>query len=165
MDGLRVAFVGVLVVSVSLGGVTVADFGSYLGAVDTTGVIKEQVSAELVEVSLTEEGFLVTVRFENPTGVDLRVLGSNVRVHNASDQRIASGAGQRVDGEGDRLPARGSLTAVYEVGIADSGRGHLRGALRTDARISMSVGLQYDDVRFSISQSDLDASAVYREDG
>lgn len=163
MDGLRAAFAALLVVSVVLGGTTVLDFGDRLGAIDTAAVVDGQVSVELVDASLREDRFVATVRFENPTGVDLRVRSAKLRIYNASEQRIASGAGTRLDDNGATLPARGSLTTTYEIRVAEERRGPLRAALRRDARLAVSVGMTVDDLDFSLARSGMNASEAFRE--
>lgn len=161
MDGLRVAFVALLVVSVVLGGTTVLDFGDRLGAADTITVVERQVSVEVVDASLQDDRFTATVRFENPTGVDLRIRSARLRVYNDSDVEIASGAGTRLDDNGTALPGRGSLTATFRIQVTETER--LRAALRRDARLSVTAGATLDDRQFTLSRPELNASEVFRE--
>lgn len=161
MDGLRTTFVALLVVSVVLGGTTVLDFGDRLGAVDTAAVVEGQITAEVVDVSLQDDRFTATVRYENPTGVDVRIRSARLRVYNDSDAEIAAGAGTRLDDNGTVLPGRGSLTATFRIQVTETGR--LRAALRRDARLSVTAGATVGDFEFTLSRPDLNASAVFRE--
>lgn len=163
MDGVRAAFAAVLIASAVLGGITVADFGNRLDATDTTGVVKSQVTTELVDATVREDRFVATVRFENPTKVDLRVLGAKLRVFNDSEGRLVSGPADRLDDNGETLPGGGSLTATYAVSFAEPERGRVLAALEGDATLAMSTSMRLGDVQFAYIPEDKNVTAVYEE--
>lgn len=147
MDRLQLAFAIIFIASVSLGGVTAADFGTKLGNIDASDVVKERVSVTVTDVTLGDEALAVTTRLENPTAKSLQLQGAQFRIHNRTNARLASGAGTRVDDGDSTLPGKGSLTVTHEIRLSDAQRTQVANALERDARLSMSYALTLGEAK------------------
>lgn len=155
MDRLRAAFLVVLVVSVSLGGLAVADFGDRLRTTSTLADVRPQVGVTATDAAVRDERVAVSFRIHNPTRFPLHVRGAKLRIHNGTERRIASSAGRRVDDNGSVVPPKGSLTVTYEIPVTDAARRNVRSALRDDAMVSVSFGMEYNGQQFSLTRADM----------
>lgn len=162
MDALRVAFAALLVLSVSLGGVTAVDFRDRLQSTDDSFAVGDQVTAELVESDLREDRFVATVRLENPTQFDVEVLSARLRVYNTTDAKIVDGPADRLDDNGRALPAGGSLTVTYAVDLTAEGKRDLRGARRNEALLSAIIKMNVGDVEFTYNRKGMDVTEEER---
>lgn len=145
MDRLQAAFVALLLVAGALGGATALDTGSTLRAVDASSLIKDQVQVDVENVDLRDERLVVTTAIENPTGLDLDIDGARFRVYNASNDRLAFGAGERLDDGGTTLGAGETVTATYAVRLSPAQRDTLATALEGEAAISINLALGLGD--------------------
>ncbi len=145
MDRLRLSFVVLLVTSLSLGGFTVVDFGSRLEDIDAVGSVEQRVSVAVTDVSIRDDSIAITTRLRNPTRRTLQLDGARFRIYNATDRRLASGAGIRLDDGGSTLPARGSLTVTYAVRMSDAQRDRVRATIDRDASVAMNFAMTLGD--------------------
>jgi len=150
MDRLQVSFAVLLVVSLSLGGVTAADIGERFGELDSIGTVRSQVSTTVVDVSLEDDDLVVTARIDNPSSATLQHNGARIRLHNETNERLASGAGMRLDDNGSIVPPEGSLTMRYAVGLSDPQVPLVRSALADGATVSVSFGMTLGESDFVI---------------
>lgn len=153
MDRLRAAFVAVLLVSLANGGAAVADFGGNLQTIDEAGFVEERVDADVTDVTLRDRRVAVTVRVTNPTGLDVQLVSGHFRLHNRTETRLASGAGERIDDGGETVPAGGVLTATYEIRLSPSQESQVRDALDRDAKVTMKLALRLRDSRFIVRET------------
>ncbi|PSQ15246.1 hypothetical protein BRD00_14795 [Halobacteriales archaeon QS_8_69_26] len=161
MDQLRVAFAALLILSVSIGGVTAVDFRDRLDSIGTSTIVKEQITAELVDSELREDRFVATIRLENPTQFDVIVESARFRVYNRTTPLIADGAGERLDDNGEVLPAGEALTVTYAIGFSPDQERNLREARRNEALLSATFSMRIGDVSFTVNRKGLDVT----EDG
>lgn len=161
MDRLRAAFVAVLLVSLANGGATVVDFAGNLRTIDAADYVTNRIDADVTGADVEDRRLTLTVRISNPTGLDVRLGGAHVRIHNESEKRIAASAGRRVDDGGNTVPAGGSLDATYEIGLSPGQRAPVRDALESDAKVTITLGLYLHDTRFTVART----SDVAVEDG
>lgn len=161
MDRLQLAFVVLLVTSVSLGGATVVDFGTTLRNVDALEMVQQRISVTVTDVTLRDDSLAVTTRLGNPTRRTLQLTGAQFRIHNGTDERLGSGAGVRLDDNGSTLPAKGSLTVAYAVRLSDAQREKVKIALDHDASLAMNFAMQLGETSFVV-RADTDIS---REEG
>lgn len=157
MNTLRIAFVALLAVSLLLGGVTAADFGNNLNDAEKIGFIKSQLVVEPVDVAVEDDRFVATVRIENPTGLDVELRSAKLRVHTLADQRLASGAGTRLDDNGTSLAAGESLTVTYEIRLSETQREAVAAALeRDETLLSVSFGMTHGTADFSFAATNIE---------
>lgn len=150
MDRLQVSFAALLVVSLSLGGVTAVDMGDRFGEIDSIGAVRGQVSTTVVDVAVDEDTLVVTARIDNPSEASLQHNGAYFRLHNDTDENLANGAGTRLDDNGTAVPPDGSLTVRYGVGLSESQARLVRSALERDASLSVTFGMTLGDTSFEL---------------
>lgn len=150
MDRLRTAFLAVLLVSLANGGATVVNFAGNLQSIDAAAYVKSHIEADVSVATVTDDRVRLAVRISNPTGLAVRLDGAHVRIHNQTDKRLASGAGRRVDDRGDTIPAGGTLTATYDIRVSPEQRGSVRAALERGARVTVRLGLNLRETRFTV---------------
>lgn len=157
MDRLRFAFAALLVLSVSLAGATAVDEGNRLQAIDAVRVVEPRVAVDVTDVALGERSLAVSVWIRNPTRLRLELRGARFRLSNETNERLASGAGTRLDDAGSTVPADGSLRVTYAVGLPDDRREHVRGALERGATLSMNFAMHLGDANFVLRrEADVD---------
>lgn len=150
MDRLQVSFAALLVVSLSLGGITAFDLGDRFGEIDSIGVVKSQVAVEVADFTLHDRSLQVTVRIQNPTAMDLRVTGAQFRLFNQTNQRLASGAGSRIDSGPSVVAARDTLVLTYQVGLSERQHRRARNSLSGGASLSMNFAMRLGETSFVI---------------
>lgn len=157
MDRLRLAFSVLIVTSLSLGGLTAVDIGNSLRAIDAIDVVERQVSVSVTEVELRDDSFVVTTHIRNPTRQTLELRSARFRIYNGTNERLASGAGSRLDDNGSEIPAKGSLTATHSFTISSAQRENVRAALDEGASLSMNFGVAIGDTKFVVrGDADID---------
>lgn len=156
MSRLQAAFLGLVAVSALVGAYTVVDFGDQLRTSDDVQRIKPQVSGEAVDAEFRGERLAITIRLSNPSRFDLELVSGAFRVYNETDAKIVAGNGVRTDDGGSVVPARGSLTATFEMRVTDAQRRMVAAALERDAMGSANLALALDDRAFQLSVTDLD---------
>lgn len=147
---MRTAFLAVLLVSLANGGATVANFTGNLQSIDAAAYVDNRIETDVSVSAVADRRVTLAVRISNPTGLAVRLDGAHVRIHNQTDKRLASGAGRRVDDRGDTIPAGGTLTATYDIRVSPEQRGSVRAALERGARVTVRLGLNLRETRFTV---------------
>jgi len=156
MRRVNVVFVVLVVGAVLSGVVAAAGFGADLRTIETISVIEDQVGTEVGELRITDQELRVTVRITNPTGFELSLQGTFVRVFQGSPKQIAYGAGQRIDDRGARIPERGALTATYGVSLSPDQAEAVRQAFkRGPVRLTIFHSLSLRDESFEIARTNV----------
>lgn len=156
MRRVNAMFVAVVIAAVLSGAVTAAGFGTELRTIDTISVIENQIQSDVTDLRLTDDELRVTVELTNPTGYPLGLEGTFVRVFQDGPSQLAYGAGQRVDDNPERIPARGELTAVYAVGLSDDQADRLREAFASGpVRLTVFHSLTLRGESFEVSRTNV----------
>lgn len=153
MDRLRAAFVAVLLVSLANGGAAIADFGTNLQTIDAAGFVEDRIVVDATDVALRDGRVAVTVRVRNPTRLDLELVSGHFRIHNGSEARLASGAGERIEDGPTAVPAGESLTATYEIRLSPGQESQVEDALERDAKVTMRLALRLRDTTFTVVET------------
>lgn len=158
MNRLRGAFVGLVVVSLALGGATALEFGDRLGDIDTATDVDGEIEVSVVDAAVEGDRFVVTVQVRNPTDTPVVLQNAGLRIHNDSDERIAAGPGRRLDDGPSRVPAGGAIEATFELSLSENDRRQVQSALERDALVSMNVGMRYRSTEFDVVASGMDVT-------
>jgi len=150
MNRLRVVFVGLVVVALSLGLVTGVNFGDRLGHLDTASDVEPRIAISVLEADVADDRFVATVRVRNPTDSAVVLESAALRVHNDSVRRIAAGPGDRLDDGPSTVPAGGAVEATFALALSDTNRRQVEAALVRDARLSMNAGMRYRSQEFEV---------------
>lgn len=160
MRRLNVVFVAIVVGAVLAGGVAAAGFGTELRTVDTISLVRGQLDTTVDEVVVGDEAFEVTVEVRNPTGYAIALQGTFVRVFQDSPTQLAYGAGERLDDGSATVPARGSLTARYRIGLTPEQAERLRNAAESGPlRLTVFHSLELEGESFEFSRTNVTITA------
>lgn len=156
MRRVNAVFVAVVVGAVLTGAVTATGFGTELSTVNTISIIENQLRSDVTELRVVDQELQLTVRITNPTGYQLGLDGTFVRVFQGGPDQLAYGAGQRTDDGSDRIPARGSLTVRYVVGLSPSQAEDVRSAIESGpVQLTVFHSLTLKDESFNIGRGNI----------
>lgn len=156
MRRVNTVFVGVVAVSVAVGGVAGAGFGGELDAINTIDIVDQQLDSTVTELRLVDGTLRVSIRIENPTGYPVRLHGTFVRVFEGSREQLAYGSGQRLDDAGDVVPARGHLSPRYLITLSPEQADRLRAEFRRDTvRLTVFHSMSLRGERFRIARTNI----------
>lgn len=156
MRRVNLVFVAVVIAAMGSGGIAAAGFGTELQTIDTISVAKGQVGSDVTELRVVDEELRLTIRLSNPTGYSIGVEGTFVRVFQDDPTQLAYGAGQRVDANTDRIPARGELTVEYAVGLSTEQANRVRSAVEAGpVRLTVFHSLSLRGESFEISRTNV----------
>ncbi len=158
MNSREAVFVGLVAVSLVLGGVTALDFGDRLGDIDTATDIEGEMTVNLANAAVEDDRFVATVRIHNPTDSTVVLQNAGLRIHNDSVQRIAAGPGRRLDDGPSEVGPGDTVEATFGLRLSDDGQQRVQSALGRDARLSMNIGMRYRSTEFDVIASDLPAA-------
>lgn len=152
MERANAGFLVVVVVSALVGAAAATGHGGTLRAQAATATL-DAVQVDVTDAAVRDGGLELAVTAENPTVHDLTVTGTTVRVHNASEAKLAYGQASLVSG-GTSLPAGESLTATYRARVSPSRLPALRAALAADAAVTVTQEIRLQGVSDAITNTD-----------
>lgn len=137
------------------GGVAAASFGTELRTVDTITLIRGQIDSDVTSFQVVGDELHVSVRLANPTGFDVRLSGTFVRVFADEETQVVFGAGERVDDGSTVIESRSELSARYIVRLTPTQAERLRSAVEAGpVRVRLFHSMSLGDEPFQIVRND-----------
>lgn len=142
------AFAIVVVLSVVVGGVSIATFADTLVTTETTTLVADSITADVTDIRVAGETLSVTVMVRNPTDYDVRATGAVFYVYDGRGDRIAHGSAMGFGGE--YVPAHGRQTLTFEIPLTPAQADRVRRALAGGVVIESRYGMQLNGVLFVV---------------
>lgn len=142
------AFAIVVVLSIVVGGVSIASFADTLITTETTTLVADTITADVTDIGVEREMLSVTVVIRNPTDSDVRVTGAVFYVLDGQQDRIAHGSAMGFGG--GYICSHGRQTFTFEIPLTPSQIDRIRRALAGGVVIESRYGMELDGVSFVV---------------